>query len=75
MSICRADIRHNGSILEVQGDRNVVSKPNPSVATLQKLQVHIKSMFKAFCMTPESRGKTVHQGLESAATDDGFNDI
>ena len=74
MRLCRADIRKNGSMMEVQGDRNVVMKPNPSIATLQKLQVHVKAMFKAFSMTPESRGKT-SQGIESGNTDDGFSGV
>ena len=58
----------------MQGDRNVIMKANPAVATLQKLQVHIKAMFKEFNMTPNSRGKT-SQGVESGAADDGFGKV
>ena len=76
MRTCRADIRKHGSMMEMQGDRNIIMKPNPSIATLQKLQVHVKAMFKAFSMTPESRGKSLDiTGGKPQGEDNVYGDI
>jgi len=74
MAECREDIARNGRMLTVQGDRNEVTKKNPSVDILLKLQVHVKALFKEFNMSPNTRGKT-SVGIESANTDDGFGGV
>ena len=61
---CRKDIEENGSMVKTKSDRNAdILKVNPNFANVQKLQVHIKSMFKEFNMTPNSRSKP--QGFTS----------
>lgn len=73
MAICREVIRE-GTTMEVQGDRNTVTKPKPEVAMLQKLQVHVKAMFREFNLTPNSRGSKGGKG-GAASGDDGFGKI
>lgn len=75
MAECREDIAINGRMMTVQGDRNEVTKKNPSVDILLKLQVHVKALFKEFNMSPNTRGKTSQGSIESGATDDGFGGI
>ena len=72
MAICRKEIRA-GTTSEVQGDRNKVTKPKPEVAMLQKLQVHVKAMFREFNLTPNSRGVKGTPG--GGLKDDGFGEI
>lgn len=73
MAHCRNVIRE-GTTAQVQGDRNVVTKPKPEVAMLQKLQVHVKAMFREFNLTPNSRGSKGGKGGASGEND-GFGKI
>ena len=54
MIALRADLKTNGEHVEVQGDRNVVRKANPSRAALDKLVTAYSRMLKEFKMTPAS---------------------
>lgn len=49
----------NGVHLQVQGDRQIVSKKNPAIDAMEKVQQQIKFWSKEFRMTPNSRGKTL----------------
>jgi hypothetical protein len=72
MNDLRADLRKNGESVEVQGDRNVVTKKNPARDALEKIRPHQIRLMKEFKMTPNSRkvtsGVPEHQGDK----DDGF---
>ena len=67
---CMADIADKGIHIEVQGDRNVVTKKNPAVDMLDKAQSAIRFYLKEFKMTPNSRGKTLGGGGNPAERDD-----
>ena len=75
MNDLRADLRKNGESIEVQGDRNVVTKKNPARDALEKIRPHQIRLMKEFKMTPSSRkantGVPEHQGDK----DDGFGII
>lgn len=73
MNVLRQDIREKGESLEVQGDRNMVTKKNPSRDALEKLRAPMLRLMKEFQMTPSSRGKTF--GPSAGDTGDGFEDI
>ena len=77
METCRAEIRDKGIMMKVQGDRNIITKRNPAVDVLQKMQPILIRMFEKFQMTPSSRktGGGTGAGLESGQTDDGFGDV
>lgn len=67
------DLKVNGESMEVQGDRNVVTKKNPSRDALEKLRAPVLRLMKEFQMTPSSRGKTF--GPTAGDTGDGFGEI
>ena len=75
MNDLRAEIRKDGESMEVQGDRNVVTKKNPARDALEKIRPHQIRLMKEFKMTPNSRkantGVPEHQGDK----DDGFGII
>lgn len=55
---CIIDISKNGLMLEVQGDRSVVSKVNPAVALQKEAQMAVRFYFKEFGMTANSRASS-----------------
>lgn len=78
VSICemnrlRQDLKDRGEQIEVQGDRNTVTKKNASRDALEKLRSPVLRLMKEFKMTPNSRGKTY--GGSGTDTGDGFDDI
>lgn len=78
VSICemnrlRHELKDKGEAMEVQGDRNKVTKKNPARDALEKLRAPVLRIMKEFKMSPASRGKTY--GPASGNTDDGFDDI
>lgn len=78
VSICemnrlRQDLKDRGEQIEVQGDRNTVTKKNASRDALEKLRSPVLRLMKEFKMTPNSRGKTF--GVSSTDTGDGFDAI
>lgn len=73
MNRLRQDLKDNGESLELQGDRNIVTKKNPARDALEKLRPSVLRLMKEFKMTPNSRGKTY--GPSSGNTADEFDGI
>ena len=42
-------------MVKVQGDRNVISKPNPALALQKEAQTSVRFYYKELGMTPNSR--------------------
>jgi phage terminase small subunit len=74
MNRLRQDLKDRGESIEVQGDRNVVTKKNPSRDALEKLRPSVLRLMKEFKMTPNSRGAKTY-GPTSGDTSDGFDDV
>jgi len=68
MNRLRNELKDNGESMEVQGDRNMVTKRNPARDALEKLRSPVLRLLKEFQMTPSSRGKTF--GSTTSAIDD-----
>lgn len=66
------DIRKNGMMITVQGDRNKVTKPNPALNALKDAQAILRGLFKEFRMTPSSRPKTVAGTGGDGKSQDGW---
>ena len=75
MNRLRKDLLDKGEHLEVQGDRNKVSKKNPSRDALEKVRPAVLRLMKEFKMTPNSRGKTTVGIPESGKQEDGFDEV
>lgn len=78
VSICemnrlRHELKDKGESMEVQGDRNVVTKKNPARDALEKLRAPVLRLMKEFKMTPSSRGKTY--GPAGGDKNDGFDEV
>ena len=73
MNRLRNELRDTGESIEVQGDRNVITKKNPARDALEKLRAPVLRLMKEFQMTPSSRGKTY--GPSVGTNDDGFNNV
>ena len=78
VSICemnrlRQDLKDRGEQIEVQGDRNTVTKKNASRDALEKLRAPVLRLMKEFKMTPNSRGKSF--GPAPTDKDDGFDEV
>lgn len=73
MNRLRADLRENGESLELQGDRNMVTKKNPARDALEKLRPAALRIMKAFKMAPDFRGNVLAPPKEKA--DDGFDEV
>ena len=71
---CMDSIAEDGMVMKVRGDRGVITKTNPAVAMQKEAQVAIRSYFKEFQMTPNSRGSQLTAPL-SGKQDDGFDDV
>ena len=57
VDLAMKDIKKNGMMIKVQGDRNTITKPNPALNAMKDAQASLKSLFKEFRMTPASRPK------------------
>ncbi len=55
VDFCTNDIHENGMMIEVQGDRNVISKQNPSLRLLEQANRDLKFYLKELGLTPTSR--------------------
>jgi len=76
MNDLRAEIRKDGESMEVQGDRNVVTKKNPARDALEKIRPHQIRLMKEFKMTPNSRKTTAMGGVHGGPDkQDGYDDI
>ena len=78
VSICemnrlRHELKDKGESMEVQGDRNVVTKKNPARDALEKLRAPVLRLMKEFKMRPSSRGKTY--GPAGGYKNDGFDEV
>lgn len=65
MNTLRAELRETGESMEVQGDRNKVTKKNPARDALEKIRPISFKLMKEFKMTPASRAVKVADGPES----------
>lgn len=74
MNRLRQELKEKGESIEVQGDRNVVTKKNPARDALEKLRPAFLRLLKEFKMTPVSRGGKTY-GPTSGNTSDGFEDV
>ena len=76
MNSLREELSEKGEALELQGDRNMVTKKNSAREALQKLYPVMMKLFSEFKMTPNSRGKNFSGKGESKDTvNDDFADI
>lgn len=75
MNELRSDLRLNGEWCEVQGDRNVIKKKNPSRDALEKIRPQCFRLMKEFKMTPSSRGKQVGVVESAGSNEDGWGDV
>lgn len=78
VSLCEMDrlskeLKEKGESIEVQGDRNIITKKNPARDALEKLRAPVLRLMKEFSMTPQSRGKSF--GPNQGNTGDGFDEI
>lgn len=76
MNRLRKELQENGESVELQGDRNMVTKKNPARDALQKLYPVMMKLFSEFKMTPNSRGKNFSgKGESDKTTNDGWSDV
>ncbi|AUS01865.1 putative terminase small subunit [Vibrio phage 2.044.O._10N.261.51.B8] len=71
----RTEIYDKGEYLEVQGDRNMVTKKNPARDALEKIRPKLYQLMKEFKMTPASRGTKSTGGSGGNELDDEFNQM
>jgi len=64
-----------GDAMQVQGDRNIVTKKNPARDALEKLRPKMYLLMKEFKMTPGSRKAVVAGGGSGSPEDDEFNNF
>ena len=67
------DLEKNGFHLQVQGDRNVITKKNPALDVLKDAQSNVRAYLREFKMTPATRAKQLDSG--NPAGHDGFDDL
>ncbi len=71
----RKNIDENGDVMEVPGDKgNIITKKNPAVEALFRVQPHYRALLAAFKLTPVARGKHV-AGVENGKQEDGWEEI
>ena len=75
MNELREELRTTGEYIEVQGDRNMITKKNPARDALEKLRPQQLRLMKEFKMTPNSRGKQVAVPESQGANADGWADV
>lgn len=68
MDELRRDVNEKGTSMEVDGDRAVVTKRNPSVDALLKLYPIVMKLMNEFKMSPNSRGKGITGPGETGST-------
>ncbi len=56
MDDCANSIAEHGMMMQVRGDRAVISKVNPAVALQKEAQTALRFYFDRFQMSPNSRG-------------------
>ena len=74
MTALRADIRLNGVMMEVSGDRGNVTKRNGSCDVLDRRITSVHRLMKAFGMAPEFRPKATGT-IPLENKDDKFGEI
>jgi len=76
MNRLRKDLIAKGEAMEVQGDKHVVVKRNPSREAIQKLYTVSMKLFAEFKMTPASRGRNfTGKGQSPQTVGDGFSEV
>lgn len=76
MSNLRRDITEKGTAMTVEGDKgSTVTKRNPSIDVLQKIQPVVIRLMKEFKMMPNSRKQTITGIVGGGAGDDGWDDV
>jgi phage terminase small subunit len=71
----RNELAVKGESIEVQGDRNRVTKKNPAADRLEKLRSPLLRLMREFQMTPSSRGTKFSAGGVAPKGDDGFDEV
>ena len=76
MNNLRKDITEKGTAMTVEGDKgSTVTKRNPSIDVLQKIQPVVIRLMKEFKMMPNSRKQTISGIIGGGAGDDGWDDV
>ncbi len=75
MAALRADIREKGVMMEVEGDRGMVTKRNGSCDVLDRRITSAHRMMKAFGMAINFRPKASAGVVPLEQTDDKFGEI
>lgn len=70
-----AAIQNDGFNIEVQGDRNTITKKNPALDVLKDAQTNVKFYLAQFKMTPASRTKQLSTGSGRTDSSDGFEQV
>ena len=74
VDLAMKDIKKNGMMIKVQGDRNTITKPNPALNAMKDAQASLKSLFKEFRMTPASRPKMATGTGGNGKSEDGWEE-
>lgn len=72
----RQQLAEKGEHIEMQGDRNKVTKKNPARDALERLRPHIHKYYLAFGMLPSTRKqKIINAPNTDNVLDDGFGNV
>lgn len=72
---CAESIAENGMMMEVQGDRYMITKVNPAVTMQKEAQTAIRFYVKEFQMSPNSRGNGLIVPPSGIGANDGFDKV
>lgn len=76
MNDLRKDITEKGTAMTVEGDKgSTVTKRNPSIDVLQKIQPVVIRLMKEFKMMPNSRKQTISGIIGGGVGNDGWDDV
>lgn len=77
LEICSQEIIDNGVMLNVNGDRGMITKVNPAISLQKDVQTALRFYYVKFQMTPDSRGKglTITPGSLKGKDTDGFEGV
>ena len=75
VEILTLECYERGDAMEVQGDRNMITKKNPARDALEKVRPKMIQLMKEFKMTPGSRKAVAAPGGSGSDEDDEFNDF
>ena len=75
---CSESIANDGMMMRVQGDRHQISKINPAIAMQKSAMIELRTFFREFQMSPNSRGSLGAGGglpNPNSGKDDGFDKL